>query len=280
MAVCKIDWASASTRPDHRGGSTVVAPLRGKGDTAWAYEFERALEERRYEVRAGYWRDIEFDESEIRIAGVATGSGKGLREFLDDRVEVANQHSEERNRGLEREDARAARHEQEQTAEADELLRELREVWLALSWRSPRVEIEGYPRCDVAEKHTIIWDPPPELEWRHRGVVKLKAKMTGGPPTDNWRWSFQHVLARHAGAATWGLPEVRTDEIWVDEVPKQNLLDLKGFLDRTVAETNADVARAEADRPIKQAKAEKQKRQQQDELIELRESLREPPSGH
>jgi hypothetical protein len=127
MAVCKIDWASASTRPDHRGGSTVVAPLRGKGDTAWRYEFERALEGRRYEVRAGYWRDIEFDEGEIRIAGVATGSGKALREFLDDRVEVANQHSEERNRGLEREDARAARHEQEQTAEADELLRELRE---------------------------------------------------------------------------------------------------------------------------------------------------------
>jgi hypothetical protein len=127
MAVCKIDWASASTRPDHRGGSTVVAPLRGKGDAAWRYEFERALEERRYEVRAGYWRDIECGEGEVRVAGVAKGSGKALREFLDDRIEVANQHSEERDRRLEREDARAVRYEQEQTAEADELLRELRE---------------------------------------------------------------------------------------------------------------------------------------------------------
>jgi hypothetical protein len=132
----------------------------------------------------------------------------------------------------------------------------------------------------VAEKHTIVWEPPPELEWRHRGVVKLKAKLTGGPPTDNWQWSFQHVLARHAGPATWGLPEVTRDEIWVDEVPKQNLVALKGFLNGAVAEANADVAREEAERPTKQAKAEEQRQQQQDELIELRESLRERRSGH
>ena len=132
----------------------------------------------------------------------------------------------------------------------------------------------------MAEKHRVVWDPPPELQWRHRGVVKLKAKLTEGPPTDNWRWSFEHALGRSAGAATWGLPALSTDEIWVDEVPKQNLDDLKSFLDRIVAEANAEVAREEAERPSKQAKAEEQKQQQQDELIELRESLREPSSGH
>ena len=129
MAERKIDWGSSPDPIPERGNRfTVVAPLSGEPDMGWKWEFDRLLRQRKGEARGVSWAGwVEVREDEIRVSGVTKGSAKPLKEFLDEIVDRANDHSEERDRELREQAARAQSREDQQQSDAEELGRELRD---------------------------------------------------------------------------------------------------------------------------------------------------------